>query len=353
MAERRLNNSDNNFEQHSASARFLPNLCQPTAVLSLILVGELLALALALDDGGLKAFEWMTFGMHSFLVQWIMLCSAATLCAVNARLSRWSSAKAFLFSFFVVLSYTSVFSAIGQKLLLGTAVDPWVVLSNVGIAAIFSGVLMRYLYLQQKLKQQQEAELQARIQALQSRIRPHFLFNSLNSIASLITIKPEAAEKMVLDLSHLFRASLKMPRLIKIDEEIALCRCFADIEKIRLGARLNVNWNLQQLPPETQILNLLLQPLLENAIYHGIQPLPEGGTVEIELKELKADIVIKVSNPRQAELLNTTRADTGGNGIALANIRRRLDAYYGKDAYLRVVKGQHDFSVIVRYPARR
>ena len=347
---------EKHFEQQLQGSGFVPDLCTARSVFTLVLVGELLTIALVLAKGGIARFDWLSFGSVSFLTQWIVLSSAALLCPLRRSFDRMRLVSIVTIFFVVVLTFTLFYSLIGIVIIAGWgAVDVQQVAANSIIAAIFAGVLLRYLYLQHQLKLREAAELNSRIQALQSRIRPHFLFNSLNSVASLITIDPEVAEKLVLNLSQLFRASLKSPQMVPIQQEIDLCRSFADIEKVRLGKRLNVIWTVGDLPKQCQILNLLMQPLLENAIYHGIQPLPDGGKVSIDIRQIKGDIVIKIVNPRlpggprRSDLCSEDGGS--GNGIALGNIRRRLEAYYATKAYLRVVKGEADFTVLVRYPA--
>ncbi|MFT7559553.1 MAG: two-component system sensor histidine kinase AlgZ [Flavobacteriales bacterium] len=342
---------------------FLPNLCSTPAVLSLLILGELLALALELGGGGIARFSWSHFGTSSLLFQWVILSSAGTICVLRPYISR-SAAFAAACSFSIVLIYGVGLSALALWVSSGfSSVDFQQLLTNGCITAILSGVMLRYLYLQEQLSQQKRAELQARLEALQSRIRPHFLFNSLNSIASLIDIDPVAAEKLVVDLSRLFRSSLQKSGLIPIEQEIDICKRFASIEQVRLGSRLTLHWNIESLPANCQILNLLMQPLIENAIYHGIQPLQAGGTVKVEIRLVKGDVVIKVTNPRipgsESKVLSVDKAigeteaeaKTRGNGIAMANIRDRLAASYGSAGYLRLVKGATDFSVILRYPS--
>lgn len=345
------------YENKSASLTFLPDLCTPASVLSLVLVGELLALALNIVKSGVMHFDWAKFGALSFLIQWIMLSTAATLCTLAKRLNALPSVYAFLISYSIVLVYTLVFTSLGYFLFLGWAqFSIFMLLSNMAVAAIFAGVLLRYVYLQSSLTQREKSEADAKLIALQSRIRPHFLFNSLNSIASLIDVDPVQAEKTVINLSRLFRASLSMPGLIPIQKEIDLCKSFAEIEQLRLGGRLKVDWRIEELQEDTQVLNLLIQPLLENAIYHGIQPSSKAGTVSIEIKQVEKDIVIKITNPYLVGRASSKEGASGsesseGAGIALANIRKRLETSYGRRAYLRVVKGETDFSAIVRYPA--
>jgi len=151
--------------------------------------------------------------------------------------------------------------------------------------------------------------LRARLEALQARIRPHFLFNSLNSIASLIASDPERAELAVLDLSDLFRASLAKPgSLVAWRDELALARRYLSIEQYRLGARLELDWQVEGVPDDLPIPQLTLQPLLENAILHGIQPRVEGGRVEVRARYVDGLFELCVSNPYDAELAPASAA---------------------------------------------
>lgn len=337
-------------ERNEASRDFLPNLCATPAVLSLVLVGELIALGLELARSGVNHFDWSHFGIASLLIQWVILPSAGTICLLRPWFRRFDEGSAAGISYAIVLAYTLLFSLL--SLVFRAPLESQslsFIADNLLIAAIFAGIILRYLYLQQQLNYRKRAELQARVEALQSRIRPHFLFNSLNSIASLVATDAKAAEKLVIDLSKLFRSSLKGSGFVPIETEIELCYRFAHIEKVRLGERLKIEWHIGELPEDTAILNLLLQPLLENAIYHGIQPLDEGGTVKVEIHEVKGDVVIKISNPYRPGA-RSDADETRGNGIALTNIRHRLEAHYGKKGYLRIVKSPADFTVILRYP---
>ncbi len=324
---------------------FLPNLCGVQGVFALVLVGELLSLALVLASGGLREFQWYTLGVTSLLVEWIILFSAACLCPLRPWFKCQSSVLAGCISYGVVLLVTLVFSALGQLAQFAGGLDGWQLLTNLLIAAVFAGVVLRYFYLQQQLQNQQQAELHARVQALQSRIHPHFLFNSMNSIASLIGSQPALAERMVEDLAGLFRASLSEPGLIPLERELELCHRFLRIEQLRLGERLRVDWQLpEQLPESATIPSLLLQPLIENAVYHGIQPLPNGGEVRVALA-LEGDYcTINVTNPVPAH------AASAGNGLALDNIRHRLVAHYGTRGALEVAAEDRLFMVQVRFP---
>lgn len=331
-------------------AFFIPDLCTVRAVFLLVLVGELLALVLGVSRFGLRQFSWQGFAMLSLFVQWIVLLSAGGLCQLRPRLSHWPRSRAAALSYLWVLLVTAGASVVAQWLLdgghSGWAIDGWRVLENLLISAVLAGIALRYFYLAQELRQRQRAELEARVQALQSRIRPHFLFNSMNSIASLIGSDPAAAEAAVEDLAALFRASLAQATTeVTVAEEVALCRRYLRIEQWRLGPRLEVEWRLDELPDSLPIPSLCLQPLLENAVYHGIQARPEGGLIAVHGDFANDWVRIEVRNPRPPR----ARAPGRGNRMALDNIGRRLQALYGEDAGIVTEDGDEQFRARLFY----
>ena len=335
---------------HSKPPAFLPNLCHTQALFLLVLVAELLALLLTIADHGLDDFNWDSLALTSVQVQWVVILCALALCRLRPWLNSRSQLQAGVVSYGLVLAISLVLGLLGQWVLYAVSglihlrshqfqPDPWLLLEQLAIAAIVAGVMLRYLYLQQQLANQREAELQARIQALQSRIRPHFLFNSMNSIASLIASAPDTAERLVEDLSELFRASLAEPGLIPLERELTLCRHYLDIEQLRLGKRLAVDWQLGEFDRQTPIPSLMLQPLIENAIFHGIEPLPQGGSISIKVSQNERQLRIVITNPyplvKQAAKQGQPREPNGRhNRMALDNIRRRLHAHYGSGARL-------------------
>jgi two-component system sensor histidine kinase AlgZ len=192
-----------------------------------------------------------------------------------------------------------------------------------------------------------QAEERARFDALQARIRPHFLFNSMNVIASLIRARPAQAEAAVEDLADLFRAALgRADAQTTLGEELDLARGYLRIEELRLGARLKLDWDVAMLPRELILPPLLLQPLVENAVYHGIQPLPEGGEVGVRGHVDAGAVVIEVRNPCPPPVARRG----GGNGIALANIRSRLALHYAGRAALSVDQQPESFTCTLRIP---
>jgi two-component system sensor histidine kinase AlgZ len=212
-----------------------------------------------------------------------------------------------------------------------------------------TGIAFRYFFLMHQLRKKEQAELNSRIQALQSRIRPHFLFNSMNIIASLISVDPETAEEVVEDLSVLFRASLNdsSNKPVTLEEELSLCEKYVHIESLRLDDRLVVEWEIDVDIKRIRIPMLTLQPLLENAIYHGIQPLPKGGVVTVTIVERDHYLFITITNPM---LPADNYAYEQGNRMALDNIRRRLEAIYGPEAQLTNIAGKTTFKTTISYP---
>lgn len=329
---------------------FLPDLCQLGAVFRLVLIGQLLVIALLVADVGVTGIDGTNLGLMSLLVQWINLSSAALLCRLRPWFKSVSPRLAGASAYAVVLAITFLVSYLGQVVQQGhwhMAVIP--LLNPLLLAMVIAGIVLRYFYVQQQLYNQTQAELHARIQALQSRIRPHFLFNSMNAIASLIALDPDAAERMVEDLSDLFRASLSEPSLIPLSRELDICRRFVRIEHTRLGDRLQVEWTIAPEVLDVQVPSLLIQPLIENAIYHGIQPLPEGGLVHIKAQLHQGICQLEIANP----LPNPQALNTKGNGLALENIRHRLAAHYGEHARWINHLDQGLYRLIIEFPTQR
>jgi len=216
---------------------------------------------------------------------------------------------------------------------------------HLAIAGIVGAVVLRYLYEQHRERQRELAESQARLQALQARIRPHFLFNSMNTIASLTRVDPDLAQQVVHDLSDLFRATLsEAHQFSTLGREFELARGYLRIEAQRLGDRLRVNWDVDGVPLDTRLPALLLQPLLENAVYHGIEPVTDGGEIVISgrCREGVVSLAVRNTLPQVAPA-----GPRSGNQMAQDNVRQRLDAAFGEAAGM--VLGQVDGCYQVRF----
>jgi len=221
--------------------------------------------------------------------------------------------------------------------------DFW--LRTLSISAIVGALVLRYFYVQHQWKQRTAAEAAARLQALQARIRPHFLFNCMNTIASLTRSDAGRAERAIEDLADLFRASLSDARtLVPLAEEFELVRRYLAIEGLRLGERLRVEWEIEAVPGTTRIPQLTLQPLVENAIYHGIEPLAAGGVVRIAGRVRDAALEIEITNPVRAG-----GSRESGNRLAQENVRQRLAACFGERGTLTIEPGGEGGA---RYTAR-
>lgn len=303
-------------------AFFLPDLCNSRAVMFLLILSEALVLALTLVETGLPGFSWQRFAIVSLFVQWVALLSVAVLCQLRSLMSRLHVLSASLVAMSITQLVTLAVSLLGEYLwpMKDPAIDWAWVLRNQVIAAIFAMMALRYFYVQSQWRLKTQAELKSRLAALQANIRPHFFFNTLNTVASLIVIDPDKAEHMLVDLAQLFRAVLKADdKLVPLAQELELSRRYLDIEQVRLGERMTVQLDLPETIPELRVPQLLLQPLLENAVYHGIQPVVEGGLIRLSLRQHGRDWMLEIANSKDPD------SETNpGNQIAQANIRARL-----------------------------
>ncbi|WP_242634497.1 sensor histidine kinase [Marinobacter salicampi] len=328
---------------------FVPDLCRVRAVFMLLVTSELMVLVLAVIRAQSGWIDWHYFGLLSLFTQWTVLTSAAIICALRRRIQHLSVVRVTALVTVVVLLDVLVFSLFADQVLNPqTSTVQWQAVGrNVLLALIITLMVLRYFFLQHQWQQQRQAEMQARLTALQARIHPHFLFNSMNTIASLIATRPEQAEEAVLDLSELFRASLRtQDRLVPLSEELSLCERYLVIEGLRLEKRLTVEWQVDPALARQAIPPLTLQPLVENAIYHGIQPRPEGGRVRIEGYQKGAFVYLMVQNPRPKE----DQIHHEGNRMALDNIQARLWALFGDTAVLKNSQHNDIYTVTLRLP---
>ncbi len=336
---------------------FLPDFCAIRVVFAVVVIAELAAFVLALAPLNLPLTERLSnLGTISFFVQWCALASSALLCLSRRWLRGHSTALISLFSFCLILGVITLVSEgawhFFQRPLFGRdgGGHTGFLLRNLLIGLLISGPLLRYFYIQHQWRLRIRAESEARLQALQARIRPHFLFNSMNTIASLTRTRPGKAEMATENLADLFRASLLDSKQYQtLAEEFELCRRYLEIEALRLGDRLQVEWRIDDLPPQALIPPLLLQPLLENAIYHGIEPLTGGGCIEISGEENHQRLQIVIDNP--VPQANPQRRS--GNRIALNNIRERLHTLYGARAGLEVEQTGQRYRTRLFFPCIR
>jgi two-component system sensor histidine kinase AlgZ len=336
-------------------ALFLPDFCNIRLVFGVVVIAELLAFVLVLVDLPSGDF-WHRLGLVSLFIQWVGLTSAAFLCGLRPLFARMGNAATATVSYLLLLLITLVLSEFAYRILHLQGLEAELrglghgefLLRNLAIGVIVHALALRYLYVQHQWRCQVEAEALARLQALQARIRPHFLFNSLNTIAALTRSQPAVAEEAVQDLADLFRATLGDARdRVTLAEEIAITRQYVQLEVLRLGERLDVDWELIDLPGKLLLPSLMLQPLVENAIYHGIEPLAEGGVIRVWVRADEQQVIVRVSNPTPPA---DNRQLREGNRIAQDNIRQRLGLAYGERASLRAGQRNDRYEVELRFP---
>jgi two-component system, LytTR family, sensor histidine kinase AlgZ len=187
---------------------------------------------------------------------------------------------------------------------------------------------------------------EARLQALQARIRPHFLFNSINAVLSLIRAEPRRAEAALEDMADLFRVLMADNRdLAPLESEVELCRQYLALEQLRLGERLQIEWHVDNMPKDALMPPLVLQPLLENAVYHGIEPSIEPGVVSVNIYHVRDQVHMVLRNPYRKDGNHHS-----GNKMALGNIRERLALHFDAEASLEARVGDSDYEVHITIP---
>jgi len=344
------------LKRNNNESVFLPDLCTIQIVFAVILIAQLFSFILVFNPNRHLSIDWVQLSLVSLFIQWCALTSSATLCILRNTLGRFTDAFAGFLSYMIILIIIYIISELTYYAL---AIPAWeyinqtrlsFILHNLFIGALISGPVLRYFYIQHQWKLKVTAESKARFASLQARIHPHFLFNSLNTIASLTRSKPEQAEIAVENLSDLFRISLRdneKPHTIK--EECLLCQRYIEIEKLRLGDRLSIDWDIENLPDDALLPPLTLQPLLENAIYHGIEPLTDGGVILIKgdlIKNnlLKKEISVTITNP----VLSQHKQH--GNQMALDNIKQRLQSFYNNKALIKIENKDDHFTLTLNFP---
>lgn len=278
----------------------------------------------------------------STIIQPVLLLSMLSLYLLNPvfkKLKYWQGIGIIMLIGIIIPAFFIML--ITKYVSLEVAVIPYRIIA---LAALMTAIVLYYFNLQQRAYSPAIAE--ARLQALQARIRPHFLFNSINAVLSLIRSQPKQAETALEDMADLFRVLMAENRdLVPLEKEIALCKQYLGIESLRLQDRLNINWQIENMPADALIPPLILQPLLENAVYHGIEPIPDGGEILVAIEVKNDELHIKISNPYHA-------ADDvhSGNKMALKNIKERLALHFDLEASIRHRTQNNQYTVNIRMP---
>jgi two-component system sensor histidine kinase AlgZ len=337
----------------------LPNFCHGWTAFNAVVIAELIAIIVALvswQDFTANAFSTLLY--VSILAQWIALTSVGVLCAVRRPLNRLPPNRAVMSAYLILLAVTLVVSeaAVWTLWLVGKLPElhpngyAYYQLRNLFISAIVNAFAIRYFVALHESKRRSLSEARAKIEALQARIRPHFVFNSLNIIASLTRTAPDKAESAIEDMADLFRKMLNTDEtLVPVKNEIDIANKYLALERLRLDNRLRTEWDIGTFPRKAVMPVLMLQPLLENAIRNGVETLTAGGMIGIRLWEEADHIHIKITNPIPK---SRPKDDLAAQSQVLDDIHVRLNNHYGDTATLETTEVEDRFTVTVVLPNR-
>jgi len=277
-------------------------------------------------------------------VQPVLVLSLLVLWALNGRLRHLDYANGLLAIFLIEFAIVALVYRLGQQFFAG---DPYGRLERYWLlTALATGLILYYFHLRSRALS--PALMEARLQALQARIRPHFLFNSINAVLSLIRQEPKRAEIALEDMADLFRVLMADNRkLSTLEREVELTRQYLSLEQLRLGERLRVDWHIDNMPGEALIPPLVLQPLVENAVYHGVEPSADPGVIDINAYKSRDEVHLVLRNP-----FRKNGTHHSGNKMALANIRERLSLHFDAEAGLRTTVTDSAYQVHIVMPYR-
>lgn len=325
----------------------LPDFRNPGIALRiLLLVNLLMLLSAAVQNTSLSA-TLSHFTEQSAFGQPALLLSLLVLYLAYPWLLRLRYSLAMLLAGGSAMLVVTLLYLAGTQMLGWDALPP---LTRIWLLSLSACLITAY-YLHLRYRAMSPAMTEARLQALQARIRPHFLFNSLNAVLSLVRSQPQRAEAALEDMAELFRVLMADNReLVPLAQELSLCRQYLALEKLRLDERLLVTWQMDTMPPDAMVPPLVLQPLLENAVYHGIEPMSEGGEIIIKIYTVHNDVHLLLSNPLAPE-----QTRTSGNKMALANIRERLALHFDVAATLSssARDGRYEVHIVLPYQRHR
>lgn len=325
--------------------RLLPDFRNMGTVLRIVLAVNGIELFLALAQADTPSELWQSILYGSALLQPVLLSALLVLYALNPWLGRMSYSRAALAVMLTVGLITFAIAHMGGELFAASeGIGDFVELRRCLVAALMTLLLLGYF--RWRALALSPARDDARLQALQARIRPHFLFNSINAVLAIVKSEPKRAETALEDMADLFRMAMNdAHELVSLKDEFELAQRYLALEQLRMAERLQVRWHTAAMPDDALIPPLVLQPLLENAVYHGIEPLAAGGVIEVRLYAADQRLHLEVRNP-----LSGTAAQTDGNHIALANIRERLALLFDVEAEYRVERSADSYGVHIIIP---
>ena len=328
----------------------IPDACNLGVVLRCLGAFNFLAMLLAAVQ---SSDVWQTstkFLVIATVLEPSLLLSLALVCLVRKNTNAASHSSQWAVAIGLPVLLTLLVSLVVLQLLeiqLSVPEIFWLMLSRALIAATAAWAVVEYFRLRARAYSPSFAE--ARLQALQARIRPHFLFNSLNTVLGLMRGDPRRAEATLENLADLFRVFMRDAReLVALDDEVVTCKEYLAIEQLRLGERLKVVWQLDDMPGDALLPSLLLQPLIENAVHHGIEPSSEEGTIAITVGRTGDRVRVEILNPIPAATQSRS-----GNQMALSNVRERLMLLYDIEADLKTGAEGDRFRLQLEFPYRK
>jgi two-component system sensor histidine kinase AlgZ len=321
----------------------LPDFRNLGVVARILVIVNLGALVVAAIKAPRFAQLTDAFGDVALVVEPVLIASLCALWAAN----RWLARLPYWIGVAVIAVGVMWLTAGAGWLRASVDTEPLGIIRAGSFALLATAFLVGYFHLRNRAFSPALAE--ARLQALQARIRPHFLFNTLNAVLSLIRKDPKRAEHALEDLADLYRMVMADPAdLTTLGREIELARQYLNLEQLRLGDRLAVEWKIEDAPRDALVPPLLLQPLVENAVYHGIEPGLAPGTIEIAIRREKDRLHVQLTNPYHPEYQHRQ-----GNRIALANIRERLQLHFDVEAELATGVSGANFEIRMVMPYRK
>ncbi len=339
-------------EHQDNTGCFLPDFCNVRIVFAVVIAAQLLAIILSIAAYRSVQDFWTELGMLSLFIQWIALASTLSFCLMKPALRKMGPGLSGSIALAMVLLMTALVTYMACRQGLNSGSCGRFFMQSLAISFIIGVLSLHYFYLQHRLSQQQRAESNARFAALQARIRPHFLFNSMNTIAHLTRADAEMAERVTEDLAELFRAALaESAQVSTLEKEIELAQGYLNIEQLRLGKRLTVSWNMDnRLEHEKNSIvmpGMTLQPLLENAIYHGIEPSITGGQININGRLQDDSVLLEIDNPLPLAGHDNHRK---GNHMAQENISQRLQTMFENRASIHFQETDSRYVVRLKLP---
>ncbi len=328
--------------RQNAYSDVLPDFRNLGVIARILLAVNLAALAAAVFAARDLAQAADSFVQTASRLEPLLLAIILALAAASAWLARLEYWKGCAIVIAAVLSLTAA-ANLAYGMIPGAQGD---LPRMLALAAAAAAALLGYFRL--FAKAYSPALTEARLQALQARIRPHFLFNSLNTVLSLIRRDPQRAERALEDLADLFRTLMSEPRqFVRLADEIALLERYADLEQLRLGERLQIKWELESAPNDALLPPLVLQPLLENAVHHGVEPGTGPGAVLVRIQRRGDRVIALIENPYIEEQQKRV-----GNRMALENIRERLLLFFDAEARIRTTTDQARYRIEIEIPYR-